>query len=158
MQKASEIRPNELFIKKKSSSMCRGGCTDLLLLLILLLFSIKSFLIVSHAVWLPIVIGTDFALSKTKNGVVKRNTPHSPRAHWNSILQIPIHHAAKSLIQSDWRSLGAKSQEGRPCPRFLTTALKNTKNYWNGLWRYWISDTKFTRRVFAHLAHLFWDF
>ena len=66
--------------------MCRGGCTDLLLLLILLLFSIKSFLIASHAVWLPIVIGIDFALSKTKNGVLsKRTTPHSPRAHWNSI-------------------------------------------------------------------------
>ena len=81
MQRASEIRPDKLFIKKKSSSMCRGGCTDLLLLLILLLFSKKSFLIASHAVWLPIVIGIDFALSKTKNRVVKRTTPHSPQGH-----------------------------------------------------------------------------
>ena len=61
--------------------MYRGGCTDLLLLLILLLFSIKPLLIASHAIWLPIVIGIDFALSKTKNGVIKRVTPLSPRAH-----------------------------------------------------------------------------
>ena len=92
----------KLFIKKKSSSMCRGGCTDLLLLLILLLFSIKSFLVASHAVWLPIVIGIDFALSKTKNSVVKRTTPSLHMLIETAFYsQIPIHHAAKSLVQSD---------------------------------------------------------
>ena len=46
--------------------------------LLLLLFSMKSFLTTFHAVWLPILMGIDFALSKTKNWVMKRTSPHSP--------------------------------------------------------------------------------
>ena len=99
--------------------MCRGGCNDLLLLL----FSMKSLLTASHTVWLPILMGINFALSKTKNlvDVVKRTTPHSPaRLLKQHSLDTSVHHAANSLARSD-------SQEGRPCTDFLLLHRKTPR-------------------------------
>ena len=52
---------------------------------------------VNHAVWLPILIGSALALSKIKNCVVNRTTPHSPtRSLKRHSFDTSLHHAGKS--------------------------------------------------------------
>ena len=85
----------------------------------------KSNRTASHAVWLPILIGSALALSKTKNCVVYLTTPHSPARSLNlHSLDTSLHHAVKSLVFCKLQSYGASSQEGLPCTDFSTPHRK----------------------------------
>ena len=85
----------------------------------------KSNRTASHAVWLPILIGSALALSKTKNCVVYLTTPHSPARSVNlHSLDTSLHHAVKSLVFCKLQSYGASSQEGLPCTDFSTPHRK----------------------------------
>ena len=89
------------------------------------LLSMKSNRKASHAVWLPILIGSALALSKTKNCVVYLTTQHSPARSLNlHSLDTSLHHAVKSLVFCKLQSYRASSQEGLPCTDFSTPHRK----------------------------------
>ena len=88
---------------------------------------------VNHAVWLPIqiLIGSALALSKIKNFVVNRTTPHFPaRSLKRHSFDTSLLHAAKSSSQCF-----VNPQEGLPWTDFSPPNQKNTKTDQNGLWQ-----------------------
>ena len=63
-----------------------------------------------------------------------------------------------SLIDGHWELTPKKVVHA---PDFLLPhceILRTTKMVFDDIEFFYISDTKFTRRVLARLAHLFWDF
>ena len=89
---------------------------------------------VNDAVWLPVLIVSALALSKIKNGVVNRNTSHSPaRSLKQHSFDTSLHQAAKSSVFRELQSYGARSPSkvfhGRIFPHH--TEKSETRQKWS---------------------------